>query len=223
MLAYEVSRPTRTTLLRRKPNFALFKSPLPSRLPRRRVLRRLFPISVTWGDRWQRLGRTHPQTREARAWPLPPSCMVRRGTNRLKSGRSSDHRIGRTLGGRGLWRPSTIRRYRIGQRQSRTTSWLLASVLSSGAMRPRFAVLRCRDGVSLTQKWVARGPPRGHSHRREGRGEQFAASSAGGDDGRRSPALSASVLRFALWLAAYLLLGLLVAIFVQSLVDWLLS
>jgi hypothetical protein len=43
VMAYEVSRPTRTTLLRRKPNFALFKSPLPSRLPRRRVLRRLFP------------------------------------------------------------------------------------------------------------------------------------------------------------------------------------
>jgi len=83
-------------------------------------------ISVTCGDRWQRPGRTHPRTREARAWPLLPSCMVRRGTNRLKSGRSSDHRIGRTLGGRGLWRPSTIRQYRIGQRQSRTTSWLLA-------------------------------------------------------------------------------------------------
>jgi hypothetical protein len=43
VMACEVSRPTRTTLLRRKPNFALFKSPLPSRLPRRRVLRRLFP------------------------------------------------------------------------------------------------------------------------------------------------------------------------------------
>jgi hypothetical protein len=43
VMACEVSRPTRTTLLRRKPNFALSKSPLPSRLPRRRVLRRLFP------------------------------------------------------------------------------------------------------------------------------------------------------------------------------------
>jgi len=43
VMACEVSRPTRTTLLRRKPNFALSKSRLPSRLPRRRVLRRLFP------------------------------------------------------------------------------------------------------------------------------------------------------------------------------------
>jgi hypothetical protein len=43
VMACEVSRPTRTTFLRKKPNFALFKSPLPSRLPRRRVLRRLFP------------------------------------------------------------------------------------------------------------------------------------------------------------------------------------
>jgi len=31
------------------------------------------------------------------------------------------------------------------------------------------------------------------------------------------------VLRFALWLAAYVVLGLLLAIFVQSLVNWLLS
>ena len=70
-------------------------------------------LSVTCGDRWQRPGRNHPRTREARAWPLLPSCMVRRRTSPLKLERSSDHRIGRTLGGRGPWRPSTIRRYRI--------------------------------------------------------------------------------------------------------------
>jgi len=45
-------------------------------------------------------------------------------------------------------------------------------------MRPRFAVLRCRDRGSLTHQRVARGAPRGHSHRREGRGEQFAATGA---------------------------------------------
>jgi hypothetical protein len=42
-------------------------------------------ISVMCGDRWQRPGRTHPRTREARAWPLLPWCMVRRRTNPIGS------------------------------------------------------------------------------------------------------------------------------------------
>ena len=126
-------------------------------------------ISVTCGDRWQRPGRTHPRTREARGWPLLPSCMVQRRTNRLRSGRSSDHEIGRTLGGRGLWRPSTIRRYRIGQRQSRTTPSLLAQCSPLGLRRPHFTRLRCRDGrIPHPTSGFARGAPRGHSHGREG-------------------------------------------------------
>ena len=50
-----------------------------------------------------------------------------------------------------------------------------------------------------------------------------AAFSAGGDGGRRSPEHPARVLRFALWLAAYVVLGLLLAMFVQSFANWLLS
>jgi hypothetical protein len=49
------------------------------------------------------------------------------------------------------------------------------------------------------------------------------AFSAGGDGGRRAPEVLAAVLRFALWLAAYVVLGLLLVIFVQSFVNWFLS
>ena len=49
------------------------------------------------------------------------------------------------------------------------------------------------------------------------------AFSAGGDGGRKSPEHPARVLRFALWLAAYVVLGLLLAVFVQSLSTWLLG
>jgi hypothetical protein len=124
-------------------------------------------IIVMCDDRGQRSERTHPRTRVARGWPLLPSCMVQRRTNRLRSGRSSDHGIGRTLGGRGPWRPSTIRRYRIGQRQSRTTPSLLAQCSPLGLCGPtsRFAM---SGWGSLTHQWVARVAPAGHSHRREG-------------------------------------------------------
>ena len=44
-----------------------------------------------------------------------------------------------------------------------------------------------------------------------------------GDSDGRTPELLAGRLRFALWLAAYVVLGLLLAIFVQSLSSWLLS
>jgi hypothetical protein len=125
-------------------------------------------IIVTCDDRGQRSERTHPRTRKARGWPLLPSCMVQRRTNRLRSGRSSDHEIGRTLGGRGLWRPSTIRRYRIGQRQSRTTPSLLAQCSPLELCGPTSRGCDVGTGGSLTHQWVARGAPRGHSHRREG-------------------------------------------------------
>jgi len=49
------------------------------------------------------------------------------------------------------------------------------------------------------------------------------AFSAGGDGGRKSPELLAAVLRFAFWLAAYLVLSLLLAMCVQSLGNWLLA
>jgi len=51
------------------------------------------------------------------------------------------------------------------------------------------------------------------------------AFSAGGDGGRELPehVLFAGVVRFALWLAAYVVLGLLLAMFAQSFVNWLFS
>ena len=51
------------------------------------------------------------------------------------------------------------------------------------------------------------------------------AFSVGGDGGRRLPehVRFAGAVRFALWLAAYVVLGLLLAVFVQSLVKWLLG
>jgi hypothetical protein len=50
------------------------------------------------------------------------------------------------------------------------------------------------------------------------------AFSVGGDGGRRAPeVLAAVLLRFGLWLAAYVIVGLLLAIFVQSFVNWLIS
>jgi hypothetical protein len=49
------------------------------------------------------------------------------------------------------------------------------------------------------------------------------AFSAGGDGGRQAPEVLATVLRFALWLAAYVIVGLLLAVFVQSFVNWFLS
>jgi hypothetical protein len=132
-------------------------------------------ISVTCGDRWQRPGRTHPRTREARAWPLLPLCMVRRRTNRSKSGHSSDHRIGRTLGGRGPWRPSTIRRYRIGQRQSRTTSWLLAWCSPLGPCGP---ASRCCDVGMSSPSSGSREVPLRVIHIGVKGGEQLAATGA---------------------------------------------
>jgi hypothetical protein len=49
------------------------------------------------------------------------------------------------------------------------------------------------------------------------------AFSAGGDGGRKLPEVLVAVLRFSLWLAAYVVVGLLLAIFVQSFVNWFLS
>jgi hypothetical protein len=46
------------------------------------------------------------------------------------------------------------------------------------------------------------------------------AFSAGGDGGRRSPEVP-DVLRYALWVAAYWVLILLLAIFVESFANWL--
>jgi hypothetical protein len=41
-----------------------------------------------------------------------------------------------------------------------------------------------------------------------------------GDGGRRLSDVLPAVLRFALWLAAYVIVGLLIAIFVESFVNW---
>jgi hypothetical protein len=49
------------------------------------------------------------------------------------------------------------------------------------------------------------------------------AFSAGGDGGRRAPEGLAGLLCFAYWLAAYVVLALLSAVFVQSFVNWFLS
>jgi hypothetical protein len=47
------------------------------------------------------------------------------------------------------------------------------------------------------------------------------AFSAGGDgDGRPPEVLAAVLLRFAVWLAAYVIVGLFLAMFVQSFVNW---
>jgi hypothetical protein len=44
-----------------------------------------------------------------------------------------------------------------------------------------------------------------------------------GDGGRKLSEVLAAVLRFALWLAGYVIVGLLLAMFVQSFVNWFLS
>jgi hypothetical protein len=44
-----------------------------------------------------------------------------------------------------------------------------------------------------------------------------------GDGGRRLSEVFAAVLRVAFWLIAYVIVGLLLAVFVQSFVNWLLS